>query len=149
DRSDFFARLGAALRPGETFLLGIDLVKDPERLVAAYDDASGVTAEFNRNVLRVLNRELDGDFDPDQFEHVAVWDADQEWIEMRLRALQPMTVNLPAADLVVELAEGEEIRTEISAKFRRLTVESELVAAGFRPIGWWTDGDYALALARN
>lgn len=149
DRSDFFARLGAALRPGETFLLGIDLVKDPERLVAAYDDASGVTAEFNRNVLRVLNRELDGDFDPDQFEHVAVWDADQEWIEMRLRALQPMTVNLPAADLVVELAEGEEIRTEISAKFRRLTVESELVAAGFCPIGWWTDGDYALALARN
>lgn len=149
DRSDFFARLGAALRPGETFLLGIDLVKDPERLVAAYDDASGVTAEFNRNVLRVLNRELDGDFDPDQFEHVAVWDADQEWIEMRLRALQPMTVNLPGADLVVELAEGEEIRTEISAKFRRLTVESELVAAGFRPIGWWTDGDYALALARN
>jgi L-histidine N-alpha-methyltransferase len=149
DRSDFFARLGAALRPGETFLLGIDLVKDPERLVAAYDDASGVTAEFNRNVLRVLNRELDGDFDPDQFEHVAVWDADQEWIEMRLRALQPMTVNLPGADLVVELADGEEIRTEISAKFRRLTVESELVAAGFRPIGWWTDGDYALALARN
>jgi L-histidine N-alpha-methyltransferase len=149
DRADFFAQLGQALSPGETFLLGVDLVKDPDRLVAAYDDAAGVTAEFNRNVLHVLNRELDGDFVVDDFEHVAVWDAEREWIEMRLRALRPMTVNLPGAELVFELTAGEEIRTEISAKFRRLTVESELVAAGFRPLGWWTDGDYALALARN
>ncbi len=149
DRTEFFGRLAQALQPGETFLLGVDLVKDPQRLVAAYDDAAGVTAEFNRNVLRVLNRELDGDFVPDDFEHVAIWDADNEWIEMRLRALRPMTVNLPGAELSFTLDADEEIRTEISAKFRRLTVESELVAAGFRLLGWWTDGDYALALARN
>jgi L-histidine N-alpha-methyltransferase len=149
ERTEFFGQLGQALGPGETFLLGVDLVKDAERLVAAYDDASGVTAEFNRNVLRVLNRELDGDFVPEDFDHVALWDAEQEWIEMRLRARRPMTVSLPGADLEFDLREGEEIRTEISAKFRRLTIESELVAAGFRPLGWWTDGDYALALARN
>jgi L-histidine N-alpha-methyltransferase len=148
-RTDFFARLGQALGPGETFLLGIDLVKDVERLVAAYDDASGVTAEFNRNVLRVLNRELDGDLIPEDFDHVALWDAEHEWIEMRLRARRAMAVSLPGAGLGFDLSAGEEIRTEISAKFRRLTVESELVAAGFRPLGWWTDGDYALALARN
>jgi L-histidine N-alpha-methyltransferase len=97
----------------------------------------------------VLNRELEGDFVPEDFEHVALWDADHEWIEMRLRAVRPMAVTLPGADLEFDLNAGEEIRTEISAKFRRLTVESELVAAGFRPLGWWTDGDYALALARN
>ena len=149
ERTTFFGQLGQALGPGETFLLGVDLVKDPERLVAAYDDASGVTAEFNRNVLRVLNRELDGDFVPEDFDHVALWDTELEWIEMRLRARRPMSVCLPGAGLEFDLSAGEEIRTEISAKFRRLTVESELVAAGFRPLGWWTDGDYALALARN
>lgn len=149
ERREFFAQLGQALQPGESFLLGVDLVKDPQRLVAAYDDAAGVTAEFNRNVLSVLNRELDGNFVPDDFEHVAVWDAENEWIEMRLRARRAATVNLPGADLTFELSAGEEIRTEISAKFRRLTVESELVAAGFRPLGWWSDGDYALALVRN
>jgi len=148
-RAQFFAELGSALRPGESLLLGVDLVKDSERLVAAYDDAAGVTAEFNRNVLRVLNRELRANFQADEFEHVALWDAENEWIEMRLRALRPMTVDIPGVDLTFDLADGEEIRTEISAKFRRLTVESELVAAGFRPLGWWTDGDYALALARN
>jgi L-histidine N-alpha-methyltransferase len=149
DRARFFAELGGALRPGETLLLGVDLVKDTDRLVAAYDDSAGVTADFNRNVLRVLNRELNADFQPDQFDHVAIWDAEHEWIEMRLRARAPMTVSVPDADLAIELEAGEEIRTEISAKFRRLTVESELVAAGFRPLGWWSDGDYALALARN
>lgn len=149
DRTGFYARLGQALEPGETFLLGVDLVKDPDRLVAAYDDVAGVTAEFNRNVLRVLNRELDGDFVPEEFDHVALWDPKHEWIEMRLRARRAMSVSLPGADLAFELVAGEEIRTEISAKFRRLTVESELVAAGFRPLGWWTDGDFALALARN
>ncbi len=149
DRTDFFAQLGQALGPGETFLLGVDLVKEPARLVAAYDDAAGVTAEFNRNVLRVLNRELGGDFVPDDFDHVAIWDPDNEWIEMRLRARRPMAVSLPLAELAFEIDAGEEIRTEISAKFRRLTIESELVAAGFRPLGWWTDGDFALALARN
>ena len=149
DRAEFFAQLGLALDPGETFLLGVDLVKDPTRLVAAYDDAAGVTAEFNRNVLRVLNRELDGDFIPEDFDHVAVWDADHEWIEMRLRSRRPMTIQLPRAELSFELSAGEEIRTEISAKFRRSTIESELEAAGFHPLGWWTDGDFALALART
>jgi L-histidine N-alpha-methyltransferase len=149
ERAQFFAQLGRVLRDGETLLLGVDLVKDVERLVAAYDDSAGITAEFNRNVLRVLNRELGGDFQPAEFEHVARWDPDHEWIEMRLRALRAMTITLPDADLTIDVTAGEEIRTEISAKFRRPTIESELVAAGFRPLGWWSDGDYALALARN
>ena len=149
DRARFFTELGRALRPGETLLLGVDLVKSTERLIAAYDDAAGVTAEFNLNVLHVLNRELKADFEPAEFDHVAVWDAEREWIEMRLRARRPMAVTVPDADLTIDLAAGEEIRTEISAKFRRPTIESELVAAGFRPLGWWSDGDYALALARN
>jgi L-histidine N-alpha-methyltransferase len=92
---------------------------------------------------------LAGDFVPDEFEHVAVWDSVNEWIEMRLRAERSSMVTLRRAGLTFELTAGEEIRTEISAKFRRPTIESELVAAGFRPIGWWSDGDYALALARN
>jgi L-histidine N-alpha-methyltransferase len=149
ERNVFLTRLNVALRPGESLLLGIDLVKDSRRLVAAYDDSAGVTAEFNRNVLHVLNRELDGDFVPEDFAHVAHWNAEQEWMEMRLRATKASTVTLSRAGLSIDLAEGEEIRTEISAKFRRPTIEAELVAAGFRPLGWWSDGDYALALARN
>lgn len=148
-RAAFLTRLGFALRPGETVLLGVDLVKDPGRLVAAYDDSAGVTADFNRNVLHVLNRELDGDFVPDDFDHVARWDPDHQWMEMRLRARREHTVTLNRAGIRFRLEEGEQIRTEISSKFRRPTIESELVAAGFRPLGWWTDGDYALALARN
>ena len=103
DAAEFFDRLGDALQPGETLPARRRPGQGPERLVAAYDDAAGVTAEFNRNVLRVLNRELDGDFVPDDFEHVAVWDAEQEWIEMRLRARRPMTVSLPGAGLAFEL----------------------------------------------
>lgn len=149
ERTEFFAQLSVALRPGETLLLGIDLVKDAGRLVAAYDDSAGVTAEFNRNVLHVLNRELDGDFRPEEFRHVAHWNADQEWMEMRLRTERVATVTLRRAGLRFDLAAGEEIRTEISAKFRRPMIEAELVAAGFRPLGWWSDGDYALTLVRN
>lgn len=148
-RGAFLSNLAGALEPGETLLLGVDLVKDPDRLVRAYDDAAGVTAEFNRNVLRVLNRELDGDFDVDAFEHVARWDADNEWIEMRLRSTRPMTARLGALDLTVEIEQGEEIRTEVSAKFRRERIEEELDAAGLQPEGWWTDGDFALVLARR
>lgn len=150
-RRVFLAELAAAMHPGETFLLGIDLVKDPERLVAAYDDSAGVTAEFNRNVIAVLNRELDGDLDPADFEHVALWDAQNEWIEMRLRAGRPIRARLAALDLPVEFAAGEEMRTEISAKFRPSRIEPELVAAGLRPERWWTDpaGDFALLLARR
>ncbi len=149
-RAGFLAGLAAGMQEGDTLLLGLDLVKDAARLVAAYDDAAGVTAEFNRNVLRVLNRELGADFDPSAFTHVAVWNPDAEWIEMRLRAEEPMVVTLPALSLTVQLVEGEEICTEISAKFRRERIDQELTAAGLRLEGWWTDpdGDYALALAR-
>jgi L-histidine N-alpha-methyltransferase len=149
ERAGFLRDLRAALEPGDWLLLGTDLVKEPDVLVAAYDDAAGVTAEFNRNVLRVLNREMDGDFDVDAFSHVATWDAEREWIEMRLRADRAMRVRLGAVDLTVEFAAGEELRTEISAKFRREGVHRELSAAGFAPRRWWTDpaGRFAQSLA--
>jgi L-histidine N-alpha-methyltransferase len=148
-RARFLADLGATLAPGDALLLGTDLVKDVDRLVAAYDDAAGVTAAFNRNVLSVLDRELDADFDPDAFDHVAVWDPDAEWIEMRLRSSRPQTVHVRALDLVVAFGAGEELRTEISAKFRREGIERELTAAGFEVAEWWTDpaGDFALSLS--
>jgi L-histidine N-alpha-methyltransferase len=138
-RAAFLARVRAGLRPGDFFLLGTDLVKDPAVLVAAYDDDSGVTAQFNKNVLAVLNSELGADFDPDEFEHVAVWDPRNEWIEMRLRSLADQTVHLPAIGLTVSFAAGEEMRTEVSAKFRRAGVETELAAAGMGIRSWWTD----------
>jgi L-histidine Nalpha-methyltransferase len=138
-RSAFLARVRDRLRPGDFFLLGTDLVKDPATLVAAYDDEAGVTAEFNKNVLAVLNAELGADFDLDAFEHVAVWNADAEWIEMRLRSSLAQIVRLPGIGLTVEFAEGEEMRTEISAKFRREGVAAELGAAGFAMRSWWTD----------
>jgi L-histidine Nalpha-methyltransferase len=149
ERAPFLARLRARLRPGDFFLLGTDLVKDPATLVAAYDDCSGVTAAFNRNVLAVLNTELGADFDLDAFEHVALWDADREWIEMRLRSLADQAVHLPAIGLTVRFAAGEEMRTEISAKFRRAGVEAELAASGFAMRSWWTDsaGQFGLSLS--
>ena len=139
ERAAFLARVRGELRPGDTFLLGTDLVKDPAVLVAAYDDAAGVTAAFNKNVLAVLNAELGADFDPDEFEHVAVWDAEAEWIEMRLRSLTDQTVHVPAIGLTVRFAAGEEMRTEVSAKFRGAGVEAELAAAGLAMRSWWTD----------
>jgi len=149
EREAFYRSVREVLEPGESLLLGTDLVKDPARLVAAYDDAAGVTAEFNRNVLRVLNRELSADFDPEMFRHVARWNSDAEWIEMRLRAEQAMVVNLADLGLSVSFERGEDILTEISAKFRRATVAAELAAAGFELAHWWTDpaGDFALSLA--
>ena len=149
ERASFLARLRAGLRSGDFFLLGTDLVKDPATLVAAYDDCSGVTAAFNKNVLAVLNTELGADFDLDAFEHVAAWDAEAEWIEMRLRSLGDQVVHLPAIGLGVRFAAGEEMRTEISAKFRRAGVESELAAAGFAMRSWWTDsaGQFGLSLS--
>jgi L-histidine N-alpha-methyltransferase len=148
-RASFLARIRSGMADGDTLLLGTDLVKDPSVLVAAYDDAAGVTAAFNKNVLSVLNHELGADFDPDNFEHVARWDPDQEWIEMRLRAGGRQTVRLPAIDLTAEFADGEEMRTEVSAKFRREGVAAELTAAGFSPRHWWTDADgrFGLSLA--
>jgi L-histidine N-alpha-methyltransferase len=148
-RVDFLVGVRGVLDAGGAFLLGTDLVKSPERLVAAYDDAQGVTAEFNKNVLHVLNRSLGADFDPDAFAHVAVWDAEREWIEMRLESLADQRVHVAALDLTVEFAHSEQMRTEISSKFRRVGVERELAAAGLRLTHWWTDeaGDFALSLS--
>ncbi len=148
-RVSFLSAVRASLGGGDAFLLGTDLVKSPQRLVAAYDDAAAVTAAFNKNVLAVLNRDLGADFDLAEFDHVAVWDETNEWIEMRLRSRQEQSVLLPALALQVRFARGEELRTEISAKFRRDRVESELTAAGLRLVQWWTDapGDFALSLS--
>jgi L-histidine N-alpha-methyltransferase len=150
ERAKFLAALRDNLDAGEWLLLGTDLVKDPATLVNAYDDAAGVTAEFNRNVLHVLNRELNANFDVDAFDHVAVWDPKEEWIEMRLRATRAMRVDLPAVGLTVELAEGEEIRTEVSSKFREERVTTELAEAGFAVTNWWTDTEarFGVSLAR-
>jgi L-histidine N-alpha-methyltransferase len=149
ERAVFLASVRSLLAPGDALLLGTDLVKDASVLVAAYDDAAGVTAEFNRNVLAVVNRELGADFDPGAFAHVALWDAEQEWIEMRLRARTAQTVKIPALDLAVDFAEGEELRTEVSAKFRKDGVRRELAAAGLELARWWTDaeGRFALSLS--
>jgi len=150
ERAEFLRDLREALDPGEWFLLGTDLVKDPAVLVPAYDDAAGVTAEFNRNVLVVINRELDADFPVEEFDHVALWDAEREWIEMRLRARRAMRVRVAALDLTVDFAAGEELRTEVSAKFRRGGLADELAAAGFSLRHWWTDpqGRFGVSLAR-
>ena len=139
ERAEFLRSVRAGLRPGDCFLLGADLVKSPDTLVPAYDDAAGVTAAFNLNLLDVLNQRLDADFDRAAFEHVAVWDPDNEWIEMRLRASRDMVAQVPAVGLTVHLNPGETIRTEISAKFRRSGLTAELTAAGFEQRGWWTD----------
>jgi L-histidine N-alpha-methyltransferase len=150
ERALFLGQLRDTLFAGEWVLLGTDLVKDPEVLVAAYDDSAGVTAEFNRNVLAVLNRELGADFDLENYEHVAVWDCENEWIEMRLRAIAGAKVTLSELALDVVMQAGEQIRTEISAKFRQEGVEGELAKAGFDMDSWWTDskGRFALSLAR-
>jgi L-histidine Nalpha-methyltransferase len=150
-RSVFLREIAAMLGPDDFFLLGTDLVKDVARLEAAYDDAQGVTAEFNKNVLRVMNRELGADFDVDAFEHVAVFDTEREWIEMRLRSTREQTVRVRALGLEVRFAAGEEMRTEVSAKFTRARVDDELRAAGLELVEWWTDreGDFALSLARG
>jgi len=148
-RAKLLSQVSAALQPGDTFLLGTDLVKDTGRLLRAYDDAAGVTAEFNRNVLRVINRELSADFAVSQFQHVAVWDAEDQWIEMRLRAASDQRVTVADLDLTVEFAAGEEMRTEISAKFTPAQVAGELEAAGLETVRFWTDpaGDFGLTLA--
>jgi L-histidine Nalpha-methyltransferase len=148
-RKAFLAGVRRVLEPGDGFLLGIDLVKAPERLVAAYDDPQGVTAEFNKNVLRVINRELDADFDIDAFDHVARWDTQAEWIEMRLRSTSDQVVRVGGLGLDVEFRAGEDMRTEISAKFRRDSIAAELGNAGLRPTHYWTDpaGDFALTLS--
>ncbi|MEU1874065.1 L-histidine N(alpha)-methyltransferase [Streptomyces sp. NPDC019793] len=147
ERAAFLASVRALLSPGDSLLLGTDLVKDEGVLVRAYDDAAGVTAEFNKNVLSVVNRELEADFTPAAFEHVALWNAEREWIEMRLRSRTAQTVKVQALDLAVDFADGEELRTEVSAKFRREGVRAELAAAGLDLAHWWTDGEARFALS--
>jgi L-histidine N-alpha-methyltransferase len=149
ERALFLRRVRSRLRPGDSFLLGTDLVKDPAVLVAAYDDSAGVTAAFNKNVLAVLNAELGADFDLDAFEHVARWDSRHEWIEMRLRSTADQQARVRDLGLAVPFAAGEEMRTEVSAKFRHAGVESELAAAGLALRSWWTDpaGQFGLSLS--
>jgi L-histidine N-alpha-methyltransferase len=149
-RRAFLARISALMGPGDHLLLGTDLVKETARLEAAYDDAGGVTAEFNKNVLEVLNRELGGDFDLEAFEHVARYDGGEQRMDIRLRSLAEQTIRLEDLDLSIEFAAGEEMRTEISAKFTRPRLEAVYAEAGLEMCGWFTDaaGDYALSLAR-
>jgi L-histidine N-alpha-methyltransferase len=149
ERAVFLKSVRSLLSPGDSLLLGTDLVKDEETLVAAYDDAAGVTAAFNKNVLTVVDRGLGADFDPADFDHVALWDPEREWIEMRLRARRDLTVKIPELDLVVPFTTGEELRTEISAKFRKEGIRGELFSAGLTLTQWWTDSAdrFAVSLA--
>ncbi|MGO9874434.1 MAG: L-histidine N(alpha)-methyltransferase [Acidimicrobiia bacterium] len=150
-RADFLREIASGLGSDDHLLLGLDLVKDIDRLEAAYDDSRGVTAAFNKNVLAVMNRELDADFDDARFEHVAVYEKDPAQIEMRLRAVDTHTVQVRALALTVPFVAGEEMRTEVSAKFTREQVIDELDDAGMVLTRWWTDrdGDFAVLLARR
>jgi L-histidine N-alpha-methyltransferase len=149
-RRRFLRAIAKLLGPQDHLLMGTDLVKDPQILTRAYDDAEGVTAEFNRNLLRVLNRELQADFDPEDFEHVAIFNREHEWIEMRLRARRKHTTTVRDLGLSVNFEQGEEMRTEISAKFTRDRVRDDLGAAGLEIVSWLTDPDelFALTLSR-
>ncbi len=150
-RRGLLRKISALLGPEDRLLLGTDLVKDASVIEAAYDDSQGITAEFNRNILHVINRELDADFSPEAFEHVAFFDRRHEWVEMRLRATRPCSVLIAGLGLRVEFAAGEELRTEISAKFTRERLQSDFHAAGLTLDRWYTDEDelFALSLARR
>jgi len=149
-RRKFLAGIRATMSSGDALLLGTDLVKSPEVLVPAYNDSQGITAAFNKNVLSVINRELGADFDLDSFEHVALWDAENEWIEMRLEAVGEQAVAVRALDLDVTFEDGEQMRTEISAKFRRERLSADMSAVQLFEADWWTDdaGRFALSLWR-
>jgi L-histidine N-alpha-methyltransferase len=149
-RASFLRRVANLLGPDDRFLLGTDLVKGRERLEGAYNDSAGVTAEFNRNVLAVLNRELGADFDLDAFEHVAFWDEENLWMDIRLRSLRRQLVDFPALGMQVAFDRGEEMRTEISTKFAREGLTGIFAEAGLELTDWFTDseGEFALSLAR-
>lgn len=151
ERAAFLGALADSLDEGEWLLLGTDLVKSADRLISAYDDPGGVTAEFVANCLHVLNRELEADFDVESFTYVAFWDPRMERMDLRLRSETPQVVSIPGADLVIDLAAGEEIRVEISTKFRPDGIRAELAAAGFEMTRVFTDpdADFALTLARR
>lgn len=148
-RKDFLREIVGGMSPGDRFLLGTDLVKDPDRMLLAYDDPHGVTAAFNKNVLRVINRELDADFDPAGFDHEATWDAHEEWMDLGLRSRRAQRVRVAALDLDVDFAAGEYLRTEVSAKFRLPSLAAELAAVGLEVEHWFTDAaaDYAVSLS--
>lgn len=150
-RAEFLTAIAQQMSPGDHLLLGVDLVKDVERLELAYDDPHGVTAEFNRNVLRVLMDRLDADLDVDAWSHEATWNRDEKWIEMRLRADGTQRIHIPSVGIDRVFTDGVTIRTEISAKFRREGIEAELADAGLRAERWWTDeaGDFGLSLTRR
>ncbi|MES9514548.1 L-histidine N(alpha)-methyltransferase [Rhodococcus erythropolis] len=146
ERADFLSGIAAVLDPGENLILGVGLVIDPAVLVPAYDDAAGVTAQFNLNVLAVLNKQLGANFPLEDFRHVALWDAENEWIEMRLEALRELSVRIDDLDLEITFAAGEQLRTEISAKFTEDGIAAELASAGFGVRKVWTDQDQRFAL---
>lgn len=143
----FLRSVASTLESGGGFLLGVDLVKDVTRLEAAYNDSAGVTAAFNRNVLQVLNDQLGADFDPNAFRHVAFYDVEHAWIEMRLRAEHACEVHIPGARLSLSLARGEEIHTELSCKYTRSSLTDRLEGTGLRIVDWFTDPDELFALA--
>jgi L-histidine N-alpha-methyltransferase len=148
-RAEFLSGLSDTLQPGDSLLLGTDLVKNTDRLVRAYDDSAGVTARFNRNVLAVINRELDANFDLEAFDHMARWNPAEERIEMWLRAVAAQRVRIDALELTVDFGAGEEMLTEVSCKFQPERVAAELADAGLHRTHWWTDraGDFGLSLS--
>ena len=151
ERRAFFAEIARRMEPSDTLLLGTDLIKDPARLEAAYDDPEGVTAAFNKNALRVVNRRFGADFDPASFRHRALYDAERAWIEMRLVATRAARVHVRAIDLHLDLAEGGEIRTEVSCKFSRASLEAAAKGGGLSLAHWYSDPDdlFALSLLRR
>jgi len=151
ERNAFLGALADSCEAGDWLLLGTDLVKQPDRLIAAYDDQGGVTERFVRNGLVVLNRELGADFDIGGFTYVPFWDPHLQRMDLRLRAETPMHVRIPGAGLELQLHSGEEIRMEISTKFTEAGVRDELGAVGFEVAETWTDpaDDFAVTLARK
>ncbi len=151
ERKAFLGALSDVLSTGDWVMIGVDLVKPLERLIAAYDDSAGVTGAFIQNALVAINREMDGDIDVGNFEYVPLWDAREERIDMRLRACEPERATLGALDLEIELEAGEELRVEISTKFREARLREELTDAGFDDLEFFADdaGDFALVLARR
>lgn len=149
-RAEFLRTLHGAFRQGDMLLLGVDLVKDPAKLIAAYNDSAGVSAAFSKNLLNVLNTQVGADFDLDAFDHVVAWHGDVECMEMWLQSRISQLVRLSEIDLSVDFAAGERISMSISAKFRQDGIQAELEGAGFSPRRWWTDphGQYALSLSR-
>jgi L-histidine Nalpha-methyltransferase len=147
DRVAFYRSVSAMLEPDDGLLVGIDLVKDVDTLLAAYNDSAGVTAEFNKNILHVLNRELGANFPVEEFEYVVRWDPVDECVAMGLRATRAIDVTIDTLDLAIHLDEGEEIHDEVSCKFRKEVVTSEALAAGLKVSGWWTDTRNRFAVA--